>query len=54
MKLDQVTKIDKRNKKTWKEIDDDVISKNCDVMVIFYDQFGAIQRPDSGWIVCKT
>ena len=30
--------------------------ENCDVIVIFpiYSQFGAIQKPDSKRIVCKT
>ena len=32
------------------------MSENCDVIVIFpiYGQFGAIRKPDSGRIVCKT
>ena len=32
------------------------MSVNCDVIVIFpiYGQFGAIRKPDSGRIVCKT
>ena len=36
--------------------DDDVTSANCDVMIIcpIYGQFGAIWRPESGRIVCKT
>ena len=56
MKLGSVTKIDKKNKITSKKFDDDVIPKNCDVIVIFpiYGQFGAIWKPDSGCIVCKT
>ena len=56
MKLGSVTKIDKKNKITSKNFDDDVIPKNCDVIVIFpiYGQFGAIWKPDSGCIVCKT
>ena len=58
MKLGPVTKIDKRNKATSKKKknDDDIIPANCDVIVIFqiYGQFGAIQKPDSGRIVCKT
>ena len=39
-----------------KKIDYDVISKNCDAIVIFpiYGRFGAIRKPDSGLIVCKT
>ena len=54
MKLD-LTKLDKRNKTTLKN-SDDVMSANCDVIVIFliYDQFGAIRKPGSGGIVCKT
>ena len=35
MKLGPVTKIDKRNKTTSKKIDVDVMSENCDVIVIF-------------------
>ena len=56
MKLGQVTKLDKRNKKTSKKFDDDVMSENFDVIVIFpiYGQFGAIRKPDSRRIVCKT
>ena len=34
MKLGPVTKLDKRNK-TSKNIDNDVMSANCDVIVIF-------------------
>ena len=32
------------------------MSNNCDVIAIFpiYNQFGAIWKPDSGRIVCKT
>ena len=32
------------------------MSANCDVSVIFsiFDQLGAIRKPDSGRIVCKT
>ena len=32
------------------------MSTNYDAIVIFpmFDQFGAIQKPDSGRIVCKT
>ena len=56
MKLGPVTKLDKRKKTTSKKIDDDVMSANCDVMVLFliYAQFGAIRSPDSGRIVCKS
>ena len=56
MKLGPVTKIDKRNKTTAKIFDHYVMSENCDVIVIFsiYGQFGAIWKPDSGYLVCKT
>ena len=38
-----------------KKFDNDVLSENCDVIVIFpiYVKFGAIRKPDSGRIVCK-
>ena len=50
MKLGPVTKLDKKNKTTSKKLGNDVMLKNCDVIVIFpiYDQFGAIRKPDSG------
>ena len=52
MKLGPVTKINKRNKTTPKKFGND----KCDIIVIFpiYGQFGAMQKPDSGCIVCKT
>ena len=55
MKLGPVTKNDKRNKTTSKNVDDDVILESCDVIVIFriFGQFGAVWRPDSGSRVCK-
>ena len=56
MKLGPVTKLDERNKITSKNIDDNVMSTNCDVIVIFpiYGQFGAIPKPDTRRIVCKS
>ena len=56
MKLGPVTKLDKKNKRTSKKIDDDVVPANCDVIVIFpiYGPFGAIRKQDSGRKVCKT
>ena len=56
MKLGPVSKIDKRNTTTSKKVDDDVLSANCDVFVIFpiYGQFEAIRKPDSGRTACKT
>ena len=35
MKPGEVTKLDKRNKATSKNFDNDVISENCDVIAIF-------------------
>ena len=56
MKLGAETKLDKRNKTTSKKFANNVMSGNFDVIVIFlfYGQFGAIQKPDAGRIVCKT
>ena len=56
MKLGPVTKLDKRNKTTSKKFDADVVSENCDVIVIFRisGQFGAVRRPDSVYRVCKS
>ena len=34
MKLGPETKLDKKNKTTSKKLDDDVMSENCDVIVI--------------------
>ena len=55
MKLGPVTKLDKINKTTSKNFDDNVMSRNCDVIVKvwIFGQFGAVRRPDSGHIVCK-
>ena len=56
MKLGPVTKYDKKNKTTAKKIDDDVMSEDCDVIVIFriFCHFGAVHKPDSGHRVCKS
>ena len=56
MKLGPVTKLGKKHNTTPKKFEDDVMSVNCDVIVIFriYRQFGAIWKPDPGRIVCKT
>ena len=56
MKLGPVTKLDKRNKKPSKSFDYDVMSTNCDVIVIFpiYGQFGAIRKLDSERTAYKT
>ena len=56
MKLGPITKPDERKKTTSKKFDDKVMSKNCNVIVIFliYGQIGAIRKPDFGCIVFKT
>ena len=56
MKLGPVTTLDKGNNTTARKTDYDVMSENCDVVVIFpiYGQYGAIRKSDSGRIVCKT
>ena len=57
MKLGPLTKLDKRNTTMPKKIDDDVMSANCDIIVIFsiYDQFGAIgSRILDAWSVKLT
>ena len=56
MKLGPVTKHDKANTATLKKLDNDVISENCEVIVIFSSnyQFEEIQKPGSGNMVCKT
>ena len=56
MEIDIETKINKSNKTTSKKFVNNAISKNYDVIAIFssYGRFGAIQKSDSGRIVCKT
>ena len=56
MKLGQVTKLDKRNTSTSKNVDNNVMLATCDLIVIFltYNRFGAIGKPDWGCMVCKT
>ena len=56
MKFRPETKLDKRNKKNVKKFDVDVMSENCDAILIFRisGQFRAVQRPDPGHRVCKN
>ena len=55
MKLGPVVKPDKRNKATSKKFGDNMMSANCDVVIfLIYDQLGAIKKPGSGRIACKT
>ena len=50
MKLEPVTKLDKRNTVRSKKIDE--FLESWDIIVIFpiYTQFGAIRKPDPGRI----
>ena len=52
MKLDQQLSLTRETQQHQKKFDDDVMSANCDVIVIFpiFDQFGAIWKPDSGLV----
>ena len=56
MTFGPVIELDKKNKLTSKKIDDDFMSANCDVIVIFsiYGQFGVIKKFDSESLVYKT
>ena len=56
MKLETVTKLDKRNKTTSRRSEDDVMLENCDVITVFsiYSQFEAVWKPDSRRILFKT
>ena len=57
MKLGPVTKLDKRNKITLRNFDDDVVTINCGVIVILpiYGQFDSIRMPDSAiFFLTKT
>ena len=55
MKVWPVTELDKRNKTTSKKLDDDIVSKNCDVIAIclIYSQFRAIRKPHARHMVRK-
>ena len=56
MKLGPVTKLGKSNTAALKNLDDDVMSANCEVIVFFsiYCQFAAIPKRNSGRIIYKT
>ena len=53
MKLRLVNKLYRRNKTTSKELDDSVMSENCDFSDLC-GLFGAIRKRDSGRIDYKT
>ena len=53
MKTGPLSKLERRNGMTLKKIDDNIMLENYDALVIFliYDQFGANQKPDSGYML---
>ena len=55
MKLGPVTKLEKKKATASKKVYGDVMSANCDAIIIFsmYDEFGAIRKPDFGRMVWK-
>ena len=56
MRLEPVTKLDRRNKTTSKKSDNNIMSINCGVIVTYliYNQFGAIRKSGFGSLLCKT
>ena len=56
MKLGPVTKLGKKNKTALKNFDDDVMSENCNVTVIYqiFCQFGVVQMLDCGHKISKS
>ena len=56
MKLGPVPNLNKRNTARSKKFDEEVMSANSEIIVIFpiYDQVGAIRKPDSRSMVCNT
>ena len=54
--LDQYLNLTIETNQRQKKSYDDVMSGNCDVIIIFaiYGQFGAIRKADSGRLVYKT
>ena len=56
MTLGPATKFHKKNQKTPKKFDNDVMLENSDVNVIFliYDQLEAIQKPDNNLLSYKN
>ena len=54
VKFGLITKLYNKNKTVCKKIDDDVMSENCEVIIIFriFGQFGAIGKLNSGGMVC--
>ena len=55
MKLETVTKLDKRKHGNVKKFGDNIMSTNCDFIVFFsiYDQFAAMGKLNSGRMVYK-
>ena len=49
MKLGPVTKLNKRNKTTSKNFDDDVMPQNCDVFSFFLNLCSIWRNPEAGF-----
>ena len=49
MKLEPVTKLDKRNTSTLKKIDYDVMSGNCDIIIFFSDLYQVHSNLEAGF-----
>ena len=56
MKPGPVTKLNKENTITSKQLVDDAILAHCDVILTFwsYGQFGAIRKTNSRHMICIT
>ena len=54
--MDQWLNLTREAKQRQKKITNDVLSEDCDVIVIFriFGHFGAVRGADSGHRVCKT
>ena len=49
MKLEPVTKLDKKNTSTLKKIDYDVMSGNCDIIIFFSDLYQVRSNLEAGF-----
>ena len=49
MKLEPVTKLDKKNTSTLKKIDYDIMSGNCDIIIFFSDLYQVRSNLEAGF-----
>ena len=52
MKLGLVTRLDKRDKTMSKKFDDDVTSRDCNTIAIYFNLKQIWSNPEPGFIVC--